>query len=322
MRHFSCFFLDVSVIMSLLFIFTVAGVENDARAVVFTAPPFVTPEPVADTTILTLCVVMEEDSFYVPTYDRVGGAVDLAVINANSFILPKSLRLRVVRQSAGKSCSQVQHAVVNNVLGLLRSGVTCDAFVGIGLCIALFPITIYFSFKYHISFMYIYMYVCMYVYMYQMRSLFWHNRWSAVQRLTYQTKRNVQTCKKKTKHALFWGVRREGISLRCRQVTSKVPKPSKIFLSYSFRVEMAHFDMVRWKYESVCISSMSRDTLELILWKKAGKKMQRLEKEHFFREECFDRTEYLSNTTNKRCSRQVLQFRCSSSYFIKFYTWR
>ena len=39
-----------------------------------------------------------------------------------------------------------------------------------------------------------------------------------------------------------------------------------------------------------------------------------------FREGCFDRKEYISNTANKRCSRQVLQLRCSSSYSIKFYT--
>ena len=36
-------------------------------------------------------------------------------------------------------------------------------------------------------------------------------------------------------------------------------------------------------------------------------KMQRSEEEHCFREGCFDRKEYISNTANKRCSRQVLQ---------------
>ena len=49
-------------------------------------------------------------------------------------------------------------------------------------------------------------------------------------------------------------------------------KPWKISLSYSFAVEMGHFDVVRWKYDSVCIFSMLRDTLELILWKKTEKK--------------------------------------------------
>ena len=46
----------------------------------------------------------------------------------------------------------------------------------------------------------------------------------------------------------------------------------KISLSCSFAVEMGHFDMVRWKCNSVDISSMLWDTLELILWKKADKK--------------------------------------------------
>ena len=43
-----------------------------------------------------------------------------------------------------------------------------------------------------------------------------------------------------------------------------------------------HFDMVRWKYDSVCISSMLRDTLELILWKKADKKYQDQKRSIFF----------------------------------------
>ena len=42
----------------------------------------------------------------------------------------------------------------------------------------------------------------------------------------------------------------------------------------------------------------------------------------FFREGCFARKEYISNTANKGCSRQVLQLRCSSSYSIKFDTQR
>ena len=141
---------------------------------------------------------------------------------------------------------------------------------------------------------------------------------------------------KRDKHILFWGVKTdssfgmwkhtlllgcvgERISLRCRQVTRKAPETVKIFLSYSFAVEMGHFDMVRWKYDSVRISSMLRDTLELILWKKADKKCKD-QKSSFFREGCFDRKEDISNTANKRCSRQVLQLRCSSSYSIKFYT--
>ena len=51
-------------------------------------------------------------------------------------------------------------------------------------------------------------------------------------------------------------------------------------------------------------------------------KMQRLWKGAFFREGCFDAKEDVSNTANKRSSRQVLQFRCSLWYSNKFYTQR
>ena len=54
-------------------------------------------------------------------------------------------------------------------------------------------------------------------------------------------------------------------------------------MSYIFAVEMGHFDMMRWKYESVCIFSMLRDTLELILWKKADKKCKSQKRSIFSR---------------------------------------
>ena len=93
-----------------------------------------------------------------------------------------------------------------------------------------------------------------------------------MQCFTDQPEWNVRTCKKETKHTLFWGVREKGFLYFVARLQAKSQKPSKIPLSYSFAVEMGHFDMVRWKYDSVCILSMLRDTLELILWKKADKK--------------------------------------------------
>ena len=74
----------------------------------------------------------------------------------------------------------------------------------------------------------------------------------------------------------------ERISSSCRQITRKVPKTVKISLSYSCAVEMGHFDMVRWKYDSVGIFSMLRDTSELILWKKADKKCKDQKRSIFF----------------------------------------
>ena len=141
----------------------------------------------------------------------------------------------------------------------------------------------------------------------------------AVQSLMYQTEWNVRTCKEETKHTLFWDVRKKEFLYVVAKLRPKSQKPSKICWSYSFAVEMGHFDMVRWKYDPVCIFSMFRDMLELILWKKGDKKCKD-QKRSIFREECFDRKECISNTANKRCSQQVLQLRCSWWYSIKFYT--
>ncbi|OQV23376.1 putative Atrial natriuretic peptide receptor 2 [Hypsibius exemplaris] len=82
--------------------------------------------------ILNVCIVLEKDSFYVSSYSKVAAAVDLAVTNANRFILPRNTQLQTKYQSAGQSCTQITHDVVKNVLRLLRNGTTCDAFVGPG----------------------------------------------------------------------------------------------------------------------------------------------------------------------------------------------
>ena len=90
------------------------------------------PDLGENVTVLTLCVVVEEDSYWVSKYDRVAAAVDLAITNANSFVLSPSVRFRPVIQPAGMTCSQIQHTVVTNLLDLMRKGTTCDAFIGIG----------------------------------------------------------------------------------------------------------------------------------------------------------------------------------------------
>ena len=161
------------------------------------------------------------------------------------------------------------------------------------------------------------------LYFYQVRTIFWHNRWSgAVPHLSNRMKRSNFQKRDKTHFALgVCGVcgRKNFFTLSSNHAQS--PKKSwKIFLSYNFGVGMGHFDVVRWKCDSVCIFSMLRDTLKLIFLEKSRQKMQRSEEEHFFAKGGFDRKEDISNTANKRCSRQVLQFRCSSWYSIKFYT--
>ena len=96
------------------------------------------------------------------------------------------------------------------------------------------------------------------------------------------------------------------------------PKHREKSLSYSFAVEMGHFDMVRCKYDSVC-SACSEIHWNWFCGRKQTKNAE-IRKGAFFGEGCFDRKEYISNTANKRCSRQVLHLRCSSWYSIKFYT--
>ena len=107
---------------------------------------------------------------------------------------------------------------------------------------------------------------------YQVRTIFWHNRWSgAVPQVSNRMKRSH--LQKETKHTLFWGVwecKRKN-SLLIAKLQAKSQKPWKVSLSYSFGVGMGHLDMVRWKYDSVCTFSMLRGTLELSLWKKADK---------------------------------------------------
>ena len=153
--------------------------------------------------------------------------------------------------------------------------------------------------------------------MYQVRTMF-STTVEAVQCLTYQTGWNVRTCKKETKHTRFWGVREKEFLYVVLKLCAKSQKTMKISLSYSFAVENGSFRHDEMKYYSVCIFGMLRDTLELILWKKADKPCKDQKRSIFIGEECFDRKEYVANTANKHCSRQVLQFRCSWWYSIRF----
>ncbi|OQV12263.1 putative Atrial natriuretic peptide receptor 1 [Hypsibius exemplaris] len=92
---------------------------------------------VTNPTYLTVCVTLEDDSFYIPSYEKVAAAVDLAVANANAFVLPPSIKFRTVAWSAGESCSQGQYMAATRLLQLARTGVKCNAYVGIGCASAL-----------------------------------------------------------------------------------------------------------------------------------------------------------------------------------------
>ena len=162
----------------------------------------------------------------------------------------------------------------------------------------------------------------------QVRTIFWHYRQSgavshgsnSVKRSNWQKRDKTYSVLGCAKHTLFGSVWEREFLYVVAKWRAKFQKPWKASLSYSFAVEMGHFDMVRWKFDSVCIFSMSRDLLELILWKKADKRCKDQKRGIFFHEGCVDRKENISNTANKRCSWQMLQLRCSSWYSIKFYT--
>lgn len=79
---------------------------------------------------LTVCFVREDDSDF-STYRRVAPAVDLGVRHANNFILPGTLRLQVLFQSSGTSCSGTQFSVVSRVAELLEER-ECNVFIGAG----------------------------------------------------------------------------------------------------------------------------------------------------------------------------------------------
>lgn len=85
----------------------------------------------ASVTTVTMCLILEEDSYYT-TYNRIAAAVDLAVTHANAFTLPSDIRLNVIYQNAGPSCTEIQYTVITNVLNLLKNGMTCNAFLGAG----------------------------------------------------------------------------------------------------------------------------------------------------------------------------------------------
>ena len=115
-----------------------------------------------------------------------------------------------------------------------------------------------------------------------MRTIFWHNRWSGAvshvpnrrKRSNLQKRRQNILCFGVWTHTLFWGVKTYSVLwsvVRCRQVTHKVPKIVKNLCPTVLQLKWV---ISTWweKNLTVSIFSMLRDTLELILWKKADRK--------------------------------------------------
>ena len=123
---------------------------------------------------------------------------------------------------------------------------------------------------------------------------------------------------KKRQNILITGMWGGRISLSCHQVTRKVLKAVEnlfILQFCSWDGSFRHGERKRGLclYFQCVTRYIGTDFVE-----ESRLEMQRSKEEHFLREGCLDRTEYISNTANKRCSRQVLQLQCSSSYSINF----
>ena len=116
------------------------------------------------------------------------------------------------------------------------------------------------------------------------------------------------------KHTLFWGVKTysvlgcvgERISLRCRQVTSKVPKTVKNLFVLQFCSRdgsFRHDEMKIW----LCLyfQHVTRH-IGTDFAKENRQKVQRSEEEYFFGEGCFDKKECFQrqriNAVHGRCS--------------------
>ena len=116
-----------------------------------------------------------------------------------------------------------------------------------------------------------------------------------VQCLTYQTEWNVQTCRKETKHTLFWGVRKKGFLYVVAKLRAKSQKPRKSLCPTVLKLRCV---ISTWWDENMTLfvfSACYEIHWDWFCGRKQTKKCKD-RKEHFFREGCFDRKEYISNT--------------------------
>ena len=153
---------------------------------------------------------------------------------------------------------------------------------------------------------------------YRVRTTFWHNRWSGA--VPYISNRMKRSNLQKRDKILCFGVCGRKTFFTLSPSYKQSPKTVKhlfVLQFWSWDGSFGHGEMKIWLclYFQHVTRYIGTDFVE-----ESRQKMQRSEEEHVFREGCFGRKEYISNTANKRCSRQVLQLRCSSWYSSKFYT--
>ena len=132
----------------------------------------------------------------------------------------------------------------------------------------------------------------------------------AVQRLTYQTGWNVRTCKKRQNMLCFGVCRRKNFFTLS---PSYAQSPKNREKSLCSKVLELRWIISTWWDENMTlfVFSASYETHWNWFCGRKQTKNAKIRRGALLREGCFDRKEYLSNTANKRCSRQMLQLQCS-----------
>ena len=144
---------------------------------------------------------------------------------------------------------------------------------------------------------------------YRVRKIFWHNRWSgAVPHVFNRMERSNLQERHKTLYFGVWG-RENFFTL----TPSYAQSPKNREKSRCSTVLQLRWVISTWWDENKTLFVFS--ACYEIHWnwfcERKQTKNAKIRRGTFFGEGCFDSKEYLSNTTSKRCSRQMLQLRCS-----------
>ena len=80
---------------------------------------------------VNVCLVLESDSQFA-NYNRIQGVLDLAVVHANTYILPAHLEVAVSYHDAGLSCSVTPYSAVSVMMREMNNRTRCNVFLGAG----------------------------------------------------------------------------------------------------------------------------------------------------------------------------------------------
>lgn len=80
-------------------------------------------------TTVIVCFVWEEDSYF-STFQRISAAVELGMVHANRFIIPKTHKLEWVYVNANNSCAHTMYDVTSSFYQTMNSGIRCNMILG------------------------------------------------------------------------------------------------------------------------------------------------------------------------------------------------